>query len=230
MREVAADHPEADVAMAFAPVGAASEVRMVGPSTVLVAWSTIKVPLALAVIRTGAAADAAPDIHAALTASDNAAAGRLWQRLGSGERAASAVEVQLRRGGDRRTQVPPEVSVAGFSPFGQAKWALRDQTRFTAALPCLGGSSRVTDAMGRVVASQRWGLGSLDGARFKGGWGSTPDGYVVRQMGLVPGAKGETAVTLQVRAGTYEQGTAIADELAAVVRSHRRWLPVGECT
>ena len=159
VRGVAADHPEADVAVAFAPVGRTSKVRVVGSPSVLVAWSTIKVPLAVAVIRAGRGEGMADEIDRALTASDNEAAARLWQALGSGSMASDAVEFQLRRGGDRTTAVPAEVTVPGFSPFGQATWTLRDQTRFTAALPCLAGSSQVTDAMGRVVGGQGWGRG-----------------------------------------------------------------------
>lgn len=226
--EIAAAHPDAQLALAHSPVGG-GRVHEHGDPRDLVAWSTIKVPLALAVIRSGQGESASADIDAALTASDNDAAESLWERLGSGEAAASAVETQLERGGDQHTRVPPEVTVSGYSPFGQAHWRLRDQTRFASQLPCLAGSGTVTDAMGRVVDGQRWGLGTVDGARFKGGWGSTPEGYVVRQLGVVPGAKGDVAVALQVRTGTHEQGTAIAGELADALADHLRRLPSGRC-
>src|SRR5699024_6383971 len=147
-----------------------------------------------------------------------------------GPEAARSVEQQLRRTGDDRTRVPGEVTAPGHSAPGQTMWRLPDQTTFAAQLPCRPGSSTVTDAMGRVADGQRWGLGQLDGARFKGGWGETPDGYVVRQLGVVPGTKGEqTAVTIQVRTGTHEQGTAIADEVAGVVGEHSGDLPTGSC-
>lgn len=225
-------HPDAEIGVAFAPVGTTAKVRFVGEPTTLVAWSTIKVPLALAVIRAGNGHSSSDDIRRALTASDNEAAARLWDHLGDGDVASAAVERQLRRGGDRRTRVPPQVTVPGYSPFGQATWRLTDQTRFTAALPCLSGSAAVTDDMSHVVDGQRWGLGGMSGAKYKGGWGSTPDGYVVRQLGLVPakGAKGATAVTLQVRTGTHGQGTGIADELVAALRTNRDELPVGTCS
>ncbi|MDN5717932.1 MAG: hypothetical protein L0G89_11940 [Janibacter sp.] len=226
---VVAEHPEADIAIAWAPVGTTGKVQVVGDAQPLIAWSTIKVPLSLAVVRAGHGERMGADIDRALTASDNEAAGRLWTDLGGGGTAAAAVEEQLQRGRDRRTGVPPQVTVVGFSPFGQATWRLTDQTRFTAALPCLAGSTSIVDAMGRVVDGQRWGLGGLDGARYKGGWGSTPRGYVVRQLGIVPGTKGDTAVTLQVRSGTHEEGTAIADELTRALRAHRGDLPVGSC-
>ena len=214
---------------AIAPVGGSGRVDVLGDPPTLVAWSTIKVPLSLAVTRSGGGEAAAPDLEAALTASDNAAAARLWESLGDGEEAASAVQSQLRRGGDPRTRVPPQVTVPGYSPFGQAKWRLADQARFAAVLPCLPGSEPVTEAMGRVVDGQRWGLGSIADARFKGGWGPTPSGYVVRQMGLVPGTKGGTAVAVQARTGTYEQGTAVLTEIARVLREHVGDLPTGAC-
>ncbi|MBA4084776.1 MAG: hypothetical protein C0493_07525 [Kytococcus sp.] len=229
LERVARQHPDSEVAVAWAPVGTKGRPHVVGDPTRLVAWSTIKVPLALAVVRAGHGEEMTDDIDRALRASDNEAATRLWERLGGGSRASEAVGTQLRRGGDRTTDVPAEVTVPGYSPFGQSSWALTAQTRFTAALPCLTGSASVTDAMGRVSDGQRWGLGGIKGARYKGGWGSTPGGYVVRQLGIVPGTKGDTAVTLQVRTGTHEQGTAIADELVAALRGHRDGLPVGTC-
>ncbi|UUZ44874.2 hypothetical protein LP422_00160 [Janibacter limosus] len=222
-------HPEAEIAVARSPVGTKGAVRVVGDAQPLVARSTIKVPLALAVVRAGHGQQMGPDIDRALTASDNEAAGRLWADLGGGHRAATAVEVQLERGRDRRTGVPPRVTVPGYSPFGQSTRRLTDQTRFTAALPCLAGSTSITQAMGRVADGQRWGLGGIDGARYKGGWGPTPGGYVVRQLGIVTGAKGATAVTLQVRAGNHGEGIAVADELVEALRSHRGDLPTGHC-
>lgn len=227
LEEVAAAHPAAHVSVALAPVGGDTRPKVVGDDLGLVAWSTIKVPLALAVISSGQSQQ--NDITAALTVSDNAAAERLWTSLGTGAEASGAVEKVLRRGGDRGSDVPSEVTSPGHSAFGQTIWSLRDQTTFTSTLPCLTGSSEVTTAMGRVSPDQQWGLGQIEGARFKGGWGDTPDGYVVRQLGLLSGAKGETAATLQVRAGSHAEGTAIADELAAVLQEHAAELPTGTC-
>jgi hypothetical protein len=42
------------------------------------------------------------------------------------------------------------------------------------------------DLMGQATADQRWGLGTLPGARYKGGWGPSPDGrYLVRQIDII---------------------------------------------
>ena len=222
-------HPDSQIAIALTAVGSHERARVVGEAPAIVAWSTIKVPLSLAAVREDGADKAAPDVTDALTISDNAAAQRLWESLGTGSQAAAAVETQLGRGGDERTTVPTEVSVPGYSAFGQTTWRLRDQAAFTASLPCLTGSATVVDAMGRVAQGQSWGLGGFDGARFKGGWGPTPQGYVVRQLGILPGAKGATAAAVQVRTGTHDEGTAILDEVAGVLGEHAEHLPVGSC-
>lgn len=227
LEAVVTAHPEARIAVALSPVGGGERPHVVGDEADLVAWSTIKVPLSLAVIDSGQSHP--NDIRAALTISDNAAADRLWTSLGTGAEASNAVEGILRRGGDQGTRVPSEVTSPGHSAFGQAIWRLPDQAAFTAKLPCLPGSSGVTTTMGQVSADQRWGLGQIEGARLKGGWGDTPDGYVVRQLGLVPGAKGETAATVQVRARSHAEGTGIADELAGVLEEHSADLPTGSC-
>lgn len=231
LEAVAAAHPDSEVSVALAPVGGKSRPRVVGDAEELVAWSTIKVPVSLAVLDSGQSHP--QDIESALTVSDNEAAERLWMSLGESPDAARSVERELRRGGDHNTRVPGEVTSPGHSVPGQTVWRLSDQTAFTSSLPCRSGSATVTDAMGRVVEGQRWGLGQIRDARFKGGWGDTPDGYVVRQLGVLAGAtgaKGETAATLQVRTGTHEQGTAIADELAGVLEDHAEDLPTGSCS
>lgn len=228
-------HPEADVAVALTAVGTAEDrqVHLVpsgsAPPT-LVAWSTMKVPLALAASRADRDGTRT-DVAAALTASDNEAALRLWTGLGDGDEASAAVEDVLAEGGDPRSRVPATSPVVGYSPFGQTPWRLDDQARVVGALPCLLGSSAVTEPMGEVQPGQAWGLGQVEDAQIKGGWGPTPDGYVVRQVALIPGSSGGlAAVTLQVRSDTYDAGVAIADELAAAVEDEIDALPTGRCT
>ena len=150
--------------------------------------------------------------------------------LGPAPDASEATEEQLRLGGDKHTRVPGQVTSPGHSAPGQATWELADQATFTSNLPCLPGSSKVTEPMGRVSEEQQWGLGQVDGARFKGGWGEVGDGFIVRQLGLLPGAKGDTAVTLQMRTTTFEDGIAIADELGTALKKHQSALPTGTCS
>lgn len=185
-----------------------------------VAWSTIKVPIAVAALRRdgGALVSARP----AITASDNAAAERLWSGLGAGTRAARATEAILREAGDDATTVQSERVRAGFTAFGQTSWALADQARFMAGLRCVDGADRVVALMGSVVAGQRWGLGQV-GARFKGGWGPLPaGGYEVRQMGLLPTGGGELAAAIATapRDGSFATGQRNLTRIARWVKQH----------
>lgn len=231
LEQVVADHSDDHLVLALAPVGGQGEPVTVGTDEPTPAWSTVKVPLALAAHRAHPQdADTRADVEAALVRSDNDAAMRLWTGLGTPTRARRAVEAVLRDGGDRSTRVEDEQTAPGFSPFGQTRWRPEDQARFMAGAACLPDAETVLEPMGRVVDWQDWGLGRLEGAVAKGGWGPTPEGYVVRQVGLVPGAKGgQVAVAVQVRTSSYEAGTAVLDEVGAVVESHVGQLPSGRC-
>jgi hypothetical protein len=179
-----------------------------------VAWSTIKVPLALAVAAREPAALDEELIELALTVSDNVAAYALWERLGPPELAAAAVQDVLVAAGDTKTRVEPQVLRAGFTPFGQTQWTLAAQVQLMDALPGLAHSDEIRDRMRRVVPEQRWGLGVLgDDVELKAGWGPDPDGrHLVRQMGIV----GSVAVALAAlpEDGTIESGSAMLDRLA----------------
>lgn len=177
------------------------------------AWSTIKVPLAIAAQRV----DPTVPVDAAITVSDNASAESLWQSLGAGTPAAAAVEEVLAEGGDTSTRVQPEVIRPGFSAFGQTNWALADQSVFAPHIPDLDSTGDVFDAMGRISPGHAYGLGTIPEARFKGGWGPEPDGaYLVRQFGLVPTSCGQHGVAVAAIAhdGTYESAQYALNNLA----------------
>ena len=229
LERVVEDHPE--VAIALAPVGGDGTPVTVGADETLPAWSTIKVPLALAAHRAHPKdAAARADVEAAITVSDNEAAARLWTGLGEPAQARRAVERVLREAGDRTTRVQDRQVVAGYSPFGQTRWRVEDQALFLAGAACAPDAAVVTDPMGRLVGGHTWGLAGLDGAVAKGGWGPTADGYVLRQMGLLPGAKGgRLAVAVQLRTSDHATGTALMDEVAAVLAEHVADLPGGRC-
>lgn len=93
------------------------------------AWSTIKVPLAIAAYRQQHHVTAS--MKAAITESDNAAAEALWQQLGDPVTAAGKVQEVLRETGDPTTvesrKLRPE-----FTAFGQTIWSLANQAHFTA--------------------------------------------------------------------------------------------------
>lgn len=223
-----AAHVPGPAGVAVAPVGSPGDVAAAGAWQSGVAWSTIKVPLAVAVARSDP--QSLENSASAITVSDNQAAESLWAALGGGDAAASAVGTILAESGDTVSQVPSVHTRDGYSIFGQTRWSLVDQARFAAALPCLGGAGRVVDLMGQIAPEQRWGLGRIPGARFKGGWGpGEVGGYLVRQFGLVPGDGGDVAVALAVEAPTFEAGTAALSTMADALTPGLASIPGGRC-
>ncbi|WP_245660396.1 hypothetical protein [Nocardia kruczakiae] len=216
--------------MAIMPVGGQRTAQM-GDWTTGPSWSTMKVPLTLAVLRTNGNTSTY-QMSAAITESDNSAADGLWQALGTPDAAAKAVQSVLREGGDTTTTVPATRSRAEYSAFGQADWSLADQVRWASRLPCLPDADTVTTLMGKVVWGQQWGLGHLDNTRFKGGWGPDPSGnYLVRQFGLLTTPNGDVAISLaaQATSGTFDDGTQILNKMAGLITKHLDDLPAGHC-
>ncbi|GAB4584272.1 hypothetical protein Ntsu_21040 [Nocardia sp. IFM 10818] len=217
------------VALAILPVGG-DRVVTLGDWSSGPAWSTMKVPLALAALRQNSGYSGTAST--AITYSDNSAADVLWQSLGAPAAAAQAVEAVLREGGDAVTKVPATRTRSEYSAFGQADWSLDDQVRFAAKLPCLPESGSVTSLMGQISYGQRWGLGNLDGAEFKGGWGPDTGGnYLVRQFGLIPVEGGQVAVAIAAApsSGSFDEGTVMLNKVAALVGEHLEELQGGVC-
>jgi hypothetical protein len=189
-----------------------------------VAWSTAKVPVAMAAISAGVARRS--DLVQAITASDNASAERLWSALGEGETAAAAATQQLRDAGDERTQIQPQRLRSGYTAFGQTQWALTDQVRFVAGMACAGPGPDVLALMGDVIAGQRWGLGSTGNqAEFKAGWGpgvnaGAADGWLDRQMGIVTIGGRPVAVAMGSTAAGHDTATMNLTAIARWVVSH----------
>jgi Beta-lactamase enzyme family len=175
------------------------------------AWSTMKVPVIVASITSGRADWHA--IEAAITRSDNEAAGRLWDALDDGP---AEVEAVLRRAGDADTTLEREADPRGWSSFGRTVWSLEAAAGFYRALAngeLLGraDTERVLDAMGRVVPDQRWGLGTVPGMRFKGGWGPSenPGGaYEVIQVGIL----GDAVIALAATAPDFQAAKELASK------------------
>ena len=195
------------------------------------AWSTIKVPLIIAALRQENPPTVTDAMTAAITESDNAAAESIWASLGDPVTAARKVEAVLRQTGDSTTvqsqKVRPE-----FTAFGQTDWSLTDQARFTSVAVCDSANAPVFALMGRVQPDQRWGIGTVPGAQFKGGWGPSPTGsYLVRQLGVLPAPNGRIAVALaaQPASGKFDDGTATLDEMASWLTAHLGALPAGQC-
>ena len=175
------------------------------------AWSTMKVPVVVASILAGRADWDA--IEAAITRSDNDAALVLWHRLDDG---AAGVEAILRRAGDRHTTLERDPDPRGHSSFGRTVWSLEAGLTFYGALARgellpADDTARVLDAMGRIVPEQRWGLGSIPGIRFKGGWGPSEEperSYEVIQFGI----DGPRMIAIAARAEDFEAAKRLASK------------------
>lgn len=204
--------------LAVSAIGRGQPVELAGTLQTAEAWSTAKVPLAMAVLAAGLGPSLAGDVEAAVTTSDNEAAERLWDALGGGEAAAEAVTAQLRVAGDLETVVEAQRVRPPYTAFGQTTWSLGAQARFVAGMGATEPGAAVLDLMARVAADQRWGLGTVDPeARLKGGWG--PDPSVDRQMGIVSVRGSPLAVAILTRPadGSHETGMRNLDALAGAL-------------
>lgn len=213
----------ADIAVAWAPVGRPDLAQVVGSTRDLEAWSTLKVPIGLAVSQEASgdpSASAKTRLRLSLTESDNAASAALWRSLRNpGER----VQALLTATGDPSTR-PGRSATGGSVAFGLTAWRPVDSARFTAMLPCAPHAAPVLDLMGQVIPEQSWGLGTVEDARFKGGWGPSPRGYLARQLGILPRADGRSvAVALATQptdgTGTHEQAGAALSETTRILVS-----------
>jgi hypothetical protein len=176
-------------------IRAAGGVVHAGDLQTIPAWSSIKVPIAVAAVQkalqSGGADALTEDVDAAIMNSDNDAALRLWQTLGDSDReSARYVDAVLRQAGDP-TQSVADQDRDDYGGFGDDQWSLDNQVIFANRLACLAGTEPVLGAMGRINDDHRRGFGRLPGVLFKGGWGnSDEDGsYLLREFGLA-GADG----------------------------------------
>ena len=179
------------------------------------AFSTMKVPLAIAALRQSQAFY--PDAEAAVTRSDNPAAHRMF-----GQVPAAGYEGVIREAGARTT------TPAGYQ-MGTL-WTTSDQAAFASGLRCVAGHEPVLDMMGRIVDYQHWGLGHIGGARFKGGWNHYEGGHLARQFGLIPGPNGDIAVAITAHSPKGHEGSfAMLNELADGLSAMRGDLPTSRC-
>ncbi|WP_454791680.1 hypothetical protein [Mycolicibacterium lutetiense] len=217
--------------VAISGVGPGQEPISLGEWQSGPAWSTIKVPLIIAALRAQVPPQITEAMTAAITQSDNAAAESIWDGLGTPAEAAHKVEAVLRETGDptvvQSQRVRPE-----FSASGQTDWPLTDQARFMSVAVCDKANDPVFDLMARVEPDQRWGIGTLEGSRLKGGWGPSPaGGYLVRQIGVLTTPTGMVAVALAALpySGKFEDGTAALTTMANWLRERLSALPTGHC-
>ncbi|MCH9718923.1 MAG: hypothetical protein K0U60_03540 [Actinomycetia bacterium] len=175
-------------AIVYAPLDKPSKVTKVGRVSDTRAWSTSKVLVVLAYIKTVGRDNPAnlstADknlIKQALQASDMNALLTLRGRIpgGSGE---PMTEI-LRDIGDKSTEPWPD------SREGSHRWSPQEQVRFMAALRnkevVSPEASRFVRKEMKPIPDHRWGLGTVGAKTFKGGW-LTAD-TDTRQMGLLRG-------------------------------------------
>ena len=218
------------------------------------AWSAMKVPLVVAVVAARRAgelpggraltAQERQAIGAAISASDNDAAGRLYGELvaafGGDAPAVARIQRVLERAGDPTTRVEAEVTRPGFTNDGQTVWSLHAMARFYRALAwgCLArpaDSRLITEAMRAPEAVQRWGAVPAPWpapARVgvKGGWGPTAAGggeYEVLQASVIatPRAGVVLVVATTGPGTTFAVGQRRATRLARTVARGTRELP-----
>jgi hypothetical protein len=178
-----------------------------------VAWSTIKVPLAIASVRAGSASREL--LAQMITHSDNPAAEELWLELGDPAEAARRVQAVLDDAGDTTTVVESRRLRPGYTPFGQTRWSLVRQAQFAARLPGIPSASPIVELMHDLCADHRWGL-AAKGFAAKGGWGPGMGGeYLVRQFALVPAESGQLGVALAAEApdGVFATAVDVVDKL-----------------
>ncbi len=169
---------------------------------------------------------------AAITRSDNDSAEQVWESLGDPVTAAGKVQAVLSQAGDptvvQSQRIRPE-----YTAFGQTEWSLSNQVHFLSQAACDAANAPVLDLMGQIEADQRWGLGGIPGAQFKGGWGPDANGkYLVRQLGVIPAGNGKVAVAIAAApaSGAFGDGTHTLDTMTQWISSHLDQMPSGTCS
>ena len=221
----------AKVGIALGGVGNTDPPILLGEWQSGPAWSTIKVPLAVAASIQVDPPEVTDIMRAAITESDNAAAESIWANLGDPVTAAQKVEGVLRQAGDP-TVVQSERVRPPYTAFGQTDWSLAHQVQFASSATCTSADEPVLALMGQIEASQSWGMGTLADTRFKGGWGPLTTGnYLVRQFGVITTSRGKIAVAMAAEptSGQFGDGTADLTDMAGWLKAHLETLPTGQC-
>lgn len=194
-----------------------STFRVWGDDAAHYSYSTVKVPISVAALRHSQAN--MPKVRAAITYSDNDAATSMRSSVPVG----SVDRVVADTGS--RTAAP----VTGW--WGNTPWSTSQQAKFVANLPCVAGARPVVNLMGQITPDQRWGLGRMPGAKFKGGWAQRDGRWMFRQMGRIPTARGDVAVAITARPGSggYGDAQAMINMLADGISQNLAKIPAASC-
>lgn len=178
----------------------------------LPAWSTMKVPIAMAAAEHCEAYDddtIEQLTTAAIEWSDNDAARALWDCMGTDDEASALVAAEVAKAGTR-------VAVRGA--FGTTRWSFAGQARYAHYLSQVDEDNAVVAAMHHIAEDQSYGLGRIKGVPFKGGWSDfEPDGsWHTRQFGWleIGGVRYGVAVGARSEAGSYDDTMDALDAVA----------------
>lgn len=179
----------------------------------LPAWSTIKIPIAVAAQEYCSYDEAtlAQLTSASIEYSDNDAASSLWTCLGHESEASQIVGEEIAKGG-MSVQVEPY--------FGTTVWPVPAQARYAHYLASLPEDHPVIEEMHKINPEHSYGLGRIPDMPFKGGWSDADDGsWHSRQMGFA--TIGETTYGIAIAArsvdGSEEDCQATLDKLAQYI-------------
>ena len=212
------------------------------------AWSTIKVPLAIAAIQKNVNTTSYKDTYtgcsnspsslnlesavtAAITKSDNCGAWWLWEGLGgNGSTAADAVTAVIKEGGDTGTTVNGTAKSTAFLTSGYTTWSLVGQAVFASNMASLNGAGTVMTHMDNQSGGDSgYGLNKIGSKNLsKGGWGEDTGTTATRQFGIVKWNDGKCSA---IAIGTDASGSAFSTltDIAKVLEKHQSELPSGTC-
>ncbi|MDR3157183.1 MAG: hypothetical protein LBT69_04645 [Lactobacillales bacterium] len=158
------------------------------------AWSTIKVPVAIAALLKNDSSENRELACSSICQSDNFASFKLLNSLqpetvgGLRPVAMQSVETIIRAAGDQKTMMDQEYS-------GLTLWSLEDAATFMLGLQNFDHDAArfVRDLMMNIDSKHCFGLGQIHGMMFKTGWGEVLaegsddnyTGYDCRQMGYL---------------------------------------------
>lgn len=213
-------------AIAYAPLSNPSRVVIRGSVPRQRAWSTSKVLVVMAYLKTVVGGDPGrlspyyrKQIKRALTASDFNSLLRIRGAITGGS-GAPMTQI-LRSIGDNSTTAPNRSE-------GSMSWSIRNQLRFMAALHdgkvVSKRASRYVLKQMKPIGAHSWGLGRIDASAYKGGW-LTPN-TETRQMGIV-GNYAVAIITSGVGPAKFQTDGDWAHErqmnrLAKVLKKHLR--------
>lgn len=204
------------------------ETASAGDENPLQSWSSIKVPIAIAAMRNDNWW--IDSMQASIKWSDNDAAIRLWNSLPDPKGEVAEV---LKEAHGTQTTFIEEVTEPTYDAFGEPLWSVPEQAQFANHLTCIADSEEVVAAMGDIDPDQSYGLGKLNNAHFKGGWGPDDEtgAYSARQFGLVTIGGTDVAVSIfaQSDEGNYDTEQLMLTMMARKLAKLAGRLPAAEC-